>query len=172
MGHRDSRPHFLFTGTMKRLFIFIIALLVAAPCFGEGSVAIPVSPFDPRGNLRDIADEPDPEEDKLWFFDVTDGKVKLVTLGTNLSISGTTLNASGGGGGVATSTPSRPIRRATATSRQPTGSATWGCRGCFSRSTATSPTSPMAASPEPKSPSPTRTTTSRPPTSKRRSKSW
>lgn len=84
-------------------FAFIVALLVAVRSLTLSaeaqSVAIPISPFDPRGNLRDIATEPDPAEDKLWFFDVSDNKVKLVTLGTNLSITGTTLNASGGGGG-------------------------------------------------------------------------
>lgn len=37
--------------------------------------------------------------DKLWFWDDSEGKMRPLDLGTGLSISGTTLNASGGGSG-------------------------------------------------------------------------
>lgn len=40
----------------------------------------------------------DPGADRLVFWDDSDSKLTYLTLGTNLSISGTTLNASGGGG--------------------------------------------------------------------------
>ena len=38
-------------------------------------------------------------EDRLVFYDHSDGKLTALELGTNLSITGTTLNAAGGGGG-------------------------------------------------------------------------
>lgn len=41
----------------------------------------------------------DPNADRLMFWDDSAGNVDWLTLGTNLSITGTTLNASGGGGG-------------------------------------------------------------------------
>lgn len=41
----------------------------------------------------------DPNADRLMFWDDSAGTVEWLTLGTNLSITGTTLNASGGGGG-------------------------------------------------------------------------
>lgn len=41
----------------------------------------------------------DPGADRLLFWDDSAGNVDWLTLGTNLSISGTTINASGGGGG-------------------------------------------------------------------------
>lgn len=41
----------------------------------------------------------DPNADRLMFWDDSAGTVDWLTLGTNLSITGTTLNASGGGGG-------------------------------------------------------------------------
>jgi hypothetical protein len=42
----------------------------------------------------------DPNADRLMFWDDSAGTVDWLTLGTNLSITGTTLNASGGGGGL------------------------------------------------------------------------
>ena len=40
--------------------------------------------------------------DKIVFWDDSEGKLTYLTVGTNLSISGTTISASGGGGGVTT----------------------------------------------------------------------
>jgi hypothetical protein len=41
----------------------------------------------------------DPNADRILFWDDSAGDFKWLTLGTNLSITGTTINASGGGGG-------------------------------------------------------------------------
>lgn len=50
-------------------------------------------------NLVDIAALSDPNADRILFWDDSAGAIVYLTLGTNLSISGTTLNATGGGGG-------------------------------------------------------------------------
>lgn len=50
--------------------------------------------------LTDISALVDPNADRLLFWDDSAGSVTWLTLGTNLSISGTTINASGGGGGL------------------------------------------------------------------------
>lgn len=44
----------------------------------------------------------DPNADRLMFWDDSAGQVTWLTLGTNLSITGTTLDAAGGGGGGST----------------------------------------------------------------------
>jgi len=49
--------------------------------------------------LDDIAALSDPNADRLLFWDDSAGELVWLTIGTNLTISGTTLNASGGGGG-------------------------------------------------------------------------
>lgn len=49
--------------------------------------------------LAGIAGLTDPNADRLLFWDDSAGGYAFLTLGTNLSISGTTLNAAGGGGG-------------------------------------------------------------------------
>lgn len=50
-------------------------------------------------SLTQIAGLADPNADRLLFWDDSAGAYTYLTVGTNLSISGTTLNASGGGGG-------------------------------------------------------------------------
>lgn len=47
--------------------------------------------------LTDIADLTDPGADRLMFWDDSAGELTWLTLGTNLSITGTTLDAAGGG---------------------------------------------------------------------------
>lgn len=49
--------------------------------------------------LQDIASLADPNADRLLFWDDSAGAMAFLTLGTNLSITGTTLDAAGGGGG-------------------------------------------------------------------------
>lgn len=48
--------------------------------------------------LTDIANLTDPNADRLLFWDDSAGDITWLTLGTNLSITGTTLNATGSGG--------------------------------------------------------------------------
>lgn len=50
-------------------------------------------------NLDDIAALTDPGADRLLFWDDSASEYTHLTLGTNLSITGTTINAAGGGGG-------------------------------------------------------------------------
>lgn len=57
--------------------------------------------------LDDISDLSDPNADRLMFWDDSNGKIDWLTLGSNLSITGTTLNASGRVGSTTSSaTPS------------------------------------------------------------------
>lgn len=49
--------------------------------------------------LADVNNLTDPGADRLMFWDDSAGIITWLTLGTNLSITGTTLNAAGGGGG-------------------------------------------------------------------------
>lgn len=51
-------------------------------------------------NLADIAGLADPNADRLLFWDDSSGAYTHLTLGTNLSITGTTINAAGGAGGL------------------------------------------------------------------------
>lgn len=51
--------------------------------------------------LQDIADLTDPGADRILFWDDSAGEITWLTVGTNLSVSTTTLNASGGGSGLA-----------------------------------------------------------------------
>lgn len=83
---------------MTKYLAPIFALLFAAPCFGQ-AVAIPVPTPDTHGNLRDIAQLADPGADRVLFWDDSAGSLAWLTMGTNLEIIGTTLNASGDGGG-------------------------------------------------------------------------
>jgi hypothetical protein len=54
--------------------------------------------------IEDIAALTDPGADRLLFWDDSAGEYTHATLGTNLSFTGTTLNAAGGGGGSGTVT--------------------------------------------------------------------
>jgi len=51
--------------------------------------------------LQDIADLTDPAADRILFWDDSAGELVWLTPGTNLSITGTTIDATGGGGGLA-----------------------------------------------------------------------
>lgn len=64
---------------------------------GELVIGTHVQAFDQ--GLQDIAALADPNADRLLFWDDSAGAYAYLTLGTNLSITGTTLNASGGAGG-------------------------------------------------------------------------
>lgn len=62
------------------------------------TIGTDVQAFNAR--LADVAALVDPNADRLVFWDDSAGALVYLTLGTNLSITGTTLNASGGGGGL------------------------------------------------------------------------
>ena len=49
--------------------------------------------------LDDIAALTDPNDDRILFWDDSDGDIEWLDLGTNLTITGNTINAAGGGGG-------------------------------------------------------------------------
>lgn len=75
-----------------------------------------------NANLTDIAALTAPGADRLLFWDDSASAFEWLTLGTNLSIAGTTLNASGGGGsgdvvGPASSTDNALVRFDTTTGK-------------------------------------------------------
>lgn len=63
-----------------------------------------------KANLTQLGALVDPNADRLLFWDDSAGTFAHLTLGTNLSITGTTINATGGGGGISTgaSNPGSP----------------------------------------------------------------
>lgn len=60
---------------------------------------------------------PTPSDDEIPFWDDSEGKITWLTLGTNLSITGTTINATGGGSGDLLSTNNLSDVQSAATSR-------------------------------------------------------
>lgn len=66
-------------------------------------------------NLVDIRALADPNADRLLFWDDSAGAYTHLTLGTNLSITGTTINAAGGGIGGSTGATDNAILRADGT---------------------------------------------------------
>jgi hypothetical protein len=69
------------------------------PAGGTGSVTIANSAADVLTASSGEISADDAGADKLVFWDDSAGKLTYLTLGTNLSITGTTLDAAGGGSG-------------------------------------------------------------------------
>lgn len=67
---------------------------------GGGSVTIAESAADVLSASSGEISADDPGGDRLVFWDDSAGKLAHATLGTNLSFDGTTLNATGGSGGI------------------------------------------------------------------------
>lgn len=73
--------------------------VVVCECIGGGSSSGGGSSYQPlNDNLTSISQLEDPDADRIMFWDDSEGEWSFLTLGTNLSITGDTLNASGGGG--------------------------------------------------------------------------
>jgi hypothetical protein len=82
-----------FSAGTKQVFVTMLAAEVL-------DVGSDVQAFDPQ--LQQIADLTDPNADRLLFWDDSAGRYEHLTLGTNLTITGTTIDAAGGGGGSTT----------------------------------------------------------------------
>lgn len=68
---------------------------------GTGALSVDTTSYQTQNaSLTQIAGLADPNADRILFWDDSAGAYEYLTLGTNLSITGTTINASGGGGGV------------------------------------------------------------------------
>ncbi len=74
---------------MKKYLLSLIIYLLALPVYAAGLT------------ISTISCPTDPSADVLFFYDDSADEATCLTLGTNLSITGTTINASGGGGSVA-----------------------------------------------------------------------
>jgi hypothetical protein len=73
---------------------------------GGGAVSLDSTVTDIFSIASDIISADDPGADRILFWDDSAGKLTYLAVGTNLSISGTTLNATGGGGsGITLGTP-------------------------------------------------------------------
>lgn len=65
-----------------------------------GDVTLAASVADVLSLVGQELQADDPGGDRLLFWDDSEGKLRHLELGSNLSITGTTLNAAGGGGGI------------------------------------------------------------------------
>ena len=77
---------------MKKLVLFLSLVLLSKVCAVDDVIVDRETTTITEMRLAN------PGADKLWFWDNSANKIDWLSLGTNLSISGTTLNASGGGG--------------------------------------------------------------------------
>lgn len=76
--------------------VVLTAAQASAQVTGTPTVPTAIVPMAKGGTGAALAD---PNADRLLFWDDSAGSMAWLTMGTNLSISGTTLNASGTGGG-------------------------------------------------------------------------
>lgn len=84
----------------------------------KGYVTTNFQPLD--ADLTTIAGLADPNADRVLFWDDSAGAYAYLTMGTNLSITGTTLNASGGSGGTGKSYATLSIGASDALDTDPT----------------------------------------------------
>lgn len=75
---------------MNKKLAFIVALLVAAPCFGQESVGIIIGPADTHGNLREIAGLADPNASRVLKWNDTTNVIEWGTDSTGGGGSGDT----------------------------------------------------------------------------------
>jgi hypothetical protein len=100
------------------LLLPLIVLLIPPRAHGAGSDTITNPKLFGAADLSGITNKPavmqqffgaDPNADRILFWDDSCGCFTYLTVGSNLSISGTTLNASGGSGTVTGVTGTAPI---------------------------------------------------------------
>jgi hypothetical protein len=85
--------------TAKKLYIKADDNTMAEIGAGGGSVSIGTSAADVLSAAAGEITADDAGEDKLVFWDDSAGKLTYLTVGTNLTITDTTIAATGGGGG-------------------------------------------------------------------------
>jgi hypothetical protein len=85
--------------TAKKLYIKADDNTMAEIGTGGGSVSIGTSAADVLSAAAGEITADDAGEDKLVFWDDSAGKLTYLTVGTNLTITDTTIAATGGGGG-------------------------------------------------------------------------
>lgn len=77
--------------------VFATSPTLVTPALGTPSAIVLTNATGFPGNLGQIQGLTDPNADRLLFWDDSAGSYAHLTLGTNLSITGTTLDAAGGG---------------------------------------------------------------------------
>lgn len=85
---------------VKIIFSFILGVGLSIGV-GTALAQFPVTGLIEGGTGSALSD---PNDDRIFFWDDSDGQTKFLDIGTNLSITGTTLDATGGGGSGASST--------------------------------------------------------------------
>lgn len=75
---------------------------------GIGGLTLSTQELSLHANIEVLADFVDPDADRIWFWDDSEGAFAALTIGDNLSITGTTLSAALSGGTVdTTGTPAQ-----------------------------------------------------------------
>jgi hypothetical protein len=82
---------------MNRVLSFLIVVFIAGPVLAQSTGDYSFSRKTASGVTQDWLSSP--AADRLVFYDFSAGRVAYLTLGSGLSITGTTITSSGGGGG-------------------------------------------------------------------------
>ena len=82
---------------MNRVLSFLIVFSIAGPLLAQSTGDYSFSRKTATGAAQDWLSSP--AADRLLFYDYSAGRVAYLTLGSGLSITGTTITSSGGGGG-------------------------------------------------------------------------
>ena len=82
---------------MNRVLSFLIVFFIAGPVLAQSTGDYSFSRKTASGVTQDWLSSP--AADRLVFYDFSAGRVAYLTLGSGLSITGTTITSSGGGGG-------------------------------------------------------------------------
>jgi len=82
---------------MNRVLSFLIVFFIASPLLAQSTGDYSFSRKTATGAAQDWLSSP--AADRLLFYDYSAGRVAYLTLGSGLSITGTTITSGGGGGG-------------------------------------------------------------------------